>query len=326
MSAYLPYQDPPLPGAPTQEDLIDFETPVADMPGAAPAPLPQKPAKGMSFDFEGLILQLEQNGFDSLSEAQKNLLWDMKEGVQYSPEQMAMYVQNFNQKQLEQSTPQAQAELQKSQAQIELTNQNLQKAKTESSAASAQKLQDAQKTYQTASNMLWLLDNLRGGPRDKVTAGNEKWRSRVGSIDGRWPSLLSSEETLGWNADFNSLKGMINLSEAKENRGQGTLTDSERVLMAQAASLGLEQARDEKGFNAAFERMYDLALTAQERERKKLLGEPAASQGTSQHAPPPAPLPQFQSREQVMQAVNAGQITREQGVQALRTQFGNQFR
>lgn len=318
--------DPALPTAEDFASFSDVEPLAASVPAQQAPPIPPKQSTGITFNFDAFRAKAEQVGYAGLSAPEQRLIDQMASGIIGSPETMAQFLIDEENRLRQQNSPQAQAELQKSQAQIELTNQNLQKAKTESSAASAQKLQDAQKTYQTASNMVWLLDNLRGGPRDKVTAGNEKWRSRVGSIDGRWPSLLSSEETLGWNADFNSLKGMINLSEAKENRGQGSLTDSERVLMAQAASLGLEQARDEKGFNAAFERMYDLALTAQERERKKLLGEPAASQGTSQHAPPPAPLPQFQSREQVMQAVNAGQITREQGVQALRTQFGNQFR
>lgn len=334
--AYDPYQDPPLPTNPTQEDLENFQTPIAELPVEMPGdmPVPEKPSKGMSFNFNGLIQQLEQNGFDSLSEAQKHLLWNIKQGNNYSPHEMALFVQDFNKQQRQQSTPKAQAELQRVQAQTELTNQNLKKTKTEERAATTQKLEDAQKTYQSASNMVWLLDNLRGGARDKIAAGNEKWRSRVGAIDGRWPSILSSEETLGWNADYNSLKGMLNLTEAKENRGQGSLTEGERALMAQAASLGLEQARDEGGFNSAFERMYDLALTTQERERKKLLGEPSATQATPQSvpvgqpqaAPAPAPLPQFQSREEIMQAVNSGKISREQGVQALRTQFGNQFR
>jgi len=162
----------------------------------------------------------------------------------------------------------------------------------------------AQKTYQRASNMLWLLDNLRGGPRDKVKEGKEKWRTRVGSVDGRWPSVLSSEETLGWNADFNSLKGMINLNEAQGNKGQGPLSDGERALMAQAASLGLEQLRDEEGFKSAFERMYDMALETQQASMGKLSGgseaagaQPAAASGGAPQATPsaaPAAAPGFQ--------------------------------
>ena len=151
--------------------------------------------------------------------------------------------------------------------------------------------EDAKKTYQRADNMIFLLDNLRGGPRDKVTTNNEKWRSRVGSIQGRWPSMLSGDETLGWNADFSSLKGAINLTEAQGNKGQGPLSDGERVLMAQAASLGLEQARDEPGFEAAFERMYDMALEARQASEKKMSGESGSATAPAQTAAEPAAAP-----------------------------------
>lgn len=318
--------DPSLPTAEDFESFSDIE------PLAAPISMPEQPAipakqsAGLNFDFNAFRAKAEQVGYAGLSDPEKALIDALAAGVDPSPEFMAKTIMQEQARVREQSTPKAKVDLQKSELDLQKSQLDVQKAKTESSAATAQKLQDAQKTYQSASNMVWLLDNLRGGARDNVTEGNEKWRSRVGSVDGRWPSLLSSEETLGWNADFNSLKGMINLGEAKDNRGQGAVSDSERALFAQASSLGLEQARDEAGFKAAFERMYDLALSTQERERKKLLGEPPATQGTPQNAPQPSPLPQFQSREQVMQAVNSGQITREQGVQALRAQFGNQFR
>jgi hypothetical protein len=148
---------------------------------------------------------------------------------------------------------------------------------------------DAKKTYQRADNMIFLMDNLRGGPRDKVPAKNEKWRSRVGSVQGRWPTMLSGDETLGWNADFNSLKGSINLAEAQGNRGQGALSDGERVLMAQAASLGLEQARDEPGFEAAFERMYDMALEARQASEQKMSGKAVGAASAAGSAAPSKP-------------------------------------
>ena len=170
------------------------------------------------------------------------------------------------------------------QKQDQLSTPQAREAERRIAAAEDKSKEGAQKTYQRASNMLFLLDNLRGGKRDKFTEeaeGTEKWRKRVGTIQGRWPSMLSDGETLGWNADFASLKGMINLDEAVRNAGQGSLSDGERALMAQAASLGLEQARDEPGFKAAFERMYDMALEAQQNSMSKLSGE----QGSSGAAP-----------------------------------------
>jgi hypothetical protein len=174
-----------------------------------------------------------------------------------------------------------------------------QKQSPQAKALDARSLADAQRTMQRADNMIFLMDNLRGGAKGEkgVKKGEEKWRSRVGSIQGRWPTMLSDETTLGWNADFSSLKGMINLDEAVRNAGQGSLSDGERALMAQAASLGLEQARDEPGFESAFERMYDLALETKNRAQSKLSGaketpsaQPAAAPANAaQSAAQPAP-------------------------------------
>ena len=231
------------------------------------------PAKGVHFNFEPFqqIAQLHAAGrtneafnmYNSLDPQSRYVYDNIKNMKKVPAAEAARLADEFRQNQdrqmAQQQTPQARA---------------LDEAK----------LTDAQKTMQRADNMIFLMDNLRGGPRggDKkdqgVKKGEEKWRSRVGSIQGRWPSMLSDDTTLGWNADFASLKGMINLSEAQGNKGQGPLSDGERVLMAQAASLGLEQARDEQGFERAFERMYDLALETKNKAKAQLSG---ASQTTS---------------------------------------------
>jgi hypothetical protein len=127
---------------------------------------------------------------------------------------------------------------------------------------------------------------------------------------------------------------MINLTEAQANRGQGSLTEGERTLMAQAASLGLDQVRDEAGFNKAFERMYDMAVETQQANMKKLSGAdkadpsstPAQQPAATAPAAAPQPQPQFRSKEEVIQATNSGQLSREEAAAILRTQFGNQFR
>lgn len=331
----LPYQDPALPDAPTQEDLNQFSSPVAELPQQA---VPEKPSKGMSFDFSVIDVQT-QDEYNALPPVLKQLRHEIVAyGKRPSPQEAAAMLDRIKTEFDAINSPKAQAQAQaaklsadKTQLDMQKTKLDIQKANTESRAAATQKLEEAQKTYNTASDMVWLMDNMRGGKRGEVAENNEKWRSRVGAIDGRWPSLLSSGETIGWNADYNALKAMIGVDKSQDNKGQGAVSDSERALFAQAASLGLEQARDEEGFKAAFERMYDLALTTQEKQKNKLLGqnENASPQGMPQPAQQPAappPLPQFQSREQVIQAVNSGQISREQGAQALRAQFGNQFR
>ena len=111
MSPLAPYQDPALP---TNEDVVNFTDAVPEMM-SEPPPLPPRQPKGLSFDFDGLIGKLQADGFDSLTPAQQELLWTMKEGVQYSPAEMASFVQNFNTKLAEKSSPKAQAELSKAQ-------------------------------------------------------------------------------------------------------------------------------------------------------------------------------------------------------------------
>jgi hypothetical protein len=223
--------------------------------------------------------------YDALDPAMKRV-YDRSYGMNVSPEWAAGVAQEYYKEQDIQNSPQNKL------------------AETRLNAIEQGTKEDAQKTYQRADNMIFLLDNLRGGARDKVKKENEKWRSRVGSVQGRWPSAFSTEETLGWNADFASLKGAINLTEAQANKGQGQLSDGERVLMAQAASLGLEQARDEPGFEKAFERMYDMALEARDASMGKLSGgkeTPSASAATQSGGAPqaspaaaPAATPGFQ--------------------------------
>jgi len=216
--------------------------------------------------------------YNTLDPVQKRV-YDRSYGINISPEWAANEAAKYYEEQDRRNSPEAKL------------------AETKMSAIEDKTKDDAQKTYQRASNMLFLLDNLRGGRRENFAEdakGAEKWRSRVGTVQGRWPSILSDGETLGWNADFASLKGMINLDEAQRNRGQGSLSDGERVLMAQAASLGLEQARDEQGFEAAFERMYDMALEAQQKSMSKLSGEQGASGAPAVAG---APAPQQQTRK-----------------------------
>lgn len=323
------YQNPALPQQPTDEDLAAFTRPVAEMDmsqQAAPVAQPRA-AKGLSFDWSVLNAQTQEE-YDAKPPAIRQLIHEIQtQGILPSQEAAATRVMEIQKMLDEQASPEAQARLANTQLDVATK-------KTALTTAAKESQEDAKKTYQRASNMVWLLDNLRGGKRGEVAEKNEKWRPRVGSVDGRWPSLLSSEETLGWNADFNSLKGMINLTEAQANRGQGSLTEGERTLMAQAASLGLDQVRDEAGFNKAFERMYDMAAEAQQANMKKLSGAdkadpsstPAQQPAATAPAAAPQPQPQFRSKEEIVQAVNAGKLTREQGVSILRSQFNNDFR
>ena len=254
------------------------------------------PAKGVHFNFEPFqqIAQLHAAGrtdeafnmYNSLDPQSRYVYDNIKNMKKVPASEAARLADEFRQNQdrqmAQQQTPQAKA-------------------------LDEKELDDAQKTMQRADNMIFLLDNLRGGSPDKVNKNEEKWRPRVGRIQGgmhnldSWmPQFLTTDEDLGWVADFNSLKGAINLAEAQNNRGQGQLSDGERVLMAQAASLGLERQRDEPGFERAFERMYDLALETRDKAQAKLSGgkeapsaQPATESGNAPQASPAA-APGFQ--------------------------------
>jgi len=255
---------------------------------------------GVHFNFEPFeqIAALHEAGrtdeakavYDSL-DAQSRYVYNNIRNLERAPAaEAARLADEFRKKQDSLNTPQAEL------------------AETRNNAIKQDTKEGAQKTYQRASNMLFLIDNLRGGNRETAKKGEEAWRPRVGRIQGGmhnpggWaPQMLTSAEDMGWVADFNSLKGMINLEEAQRNAGQGGLSDGERVLMAQAASLGLERQRDEPGFGVALERMYDTALEAQQAAAQKMSGEAggsaapasaAAQPAASPAAPAPAPTPQ----------------------------------
>jgi len=291
---------PPVRGAQGNPPLTEFGGMGDDMADDVPAEVRQAtasiPQTGVLFNLAPFeqIAQLHAAGqkdearkvYDSLNEQAKYVYKNARNMERFTAQEGARLADEFRQNQ-DRSAMAAQS--------------------PQTMAMEENRLADAKKTMQRADNMIFLMDNLRGGPRGEVgenaeasgdqkskgvIPGHEKWRSRVGSIQGRWPSMISTEETLGWNADFSSLKGAINLSEAQANKGQGNLSDGERILMAQAASLGLEQARDEPGFEAAFERMYDMALEARQSSEQKMSGKVAGASSVTPTAPAAAPAPQ----------------------------------
>ena len=267
--AYPPYQDPALPTNPTQEDLANFQTPLAELP--ATQPVPEKPSKGMSFDFNGLVQQLEQNGFDSLSEAQKNLLWDMKDGVQYSPEQMAVYVQNFNNQKIQQSTPQAQAQAKK--AQLEAV-----KAQAEVNDLAAKK----QAAAAEIGNMRTMLSDLKN---------HQGMSTSIGAKGAEYLFGMKKEPIAGTKAaDFYSLLEQVQggtFMQAFNNlKGGGQITEQEGAK-ATAAIARLNPRQSEEGFNKAIIDFDGILAQAQARSQANApqQAQAAAPQAAPQAAP-----------------------------------------
>jgi hypothetical protein len=108
------------------EDLDAFAQ-TYDIPGAT-RQLPPKPSKGNSFDFSSIRVQSAED-FAALPESQKQLLRNIKQGIQYTPEAAASFVEEFNNRLIEQSSPQAQAQAQAAQLSAEKTQ--LEKRKLE---------------------------------------------------------------------------------------------------------------------------------------------------------------------------------------------------
>jgi hypothetical protein len=93
--------------APQSTDLIAFADNY-NIGGAVPQP-PPKASKGNSFDFGSIVVQSDED-FARLPDSQKQLLRNMKQGIQYTPQAAAEFVETFNTRLIEQSTPKAQAE------------------------------------------------------------------------------------------------------------------------------------------------------------------------------------------------------------------------
>ena len=105
--------------------------------GAVPPP-PPKASKGNSFDFGSIVVQSAED-FARLPESQKQLLRNMKQGIQYTPQAAAEFVETFNTRVMEQSTPKAQAEMKA--AQLSAEKSALEKAKLEQEAIAKAKEQ-----------------------------------------------------------------------------------------------------------------------------------------------------------------------------------------
>jgi hypothetical protein len=100
--------------------------------GAVPPP-PPKPSKGNSFDFSGIVVQSEED-FARLPDSQKQLLRNMKQGIQYTPQAAAEFVETFNTRLMEQSTPKAQAEAEAAQLSSRKTQLDIGKLEQETIA------------------------------------------------------------------------------------------------------------------------------------------------------------------------------------------------
>ena len=154
--------------------------------GAVPPP-PAKPSKGNSFDFGSIVVQSAED-FARLPESQKQLLRNMKQGIQYTPQAAAEFIETFNTRVMEQSTPKAQAEMKA--AQLSAEKSALEKAKLEQEA-----IAKAKEQAEIATRKQLVLEKI-----DKYTNPQSPnftpMTDLVGKFDGTAGAVLDSA---GWN-------------------------------------------------------------------------------------------------------------------------------
>lgn len=258
------------------EDIVNFNQNYNIVPQSSntvPAPPAVSPAKGNSFDFSSIVVQ-SQEDFDRLPPAQQQMLRNMKQGVQYTPAAAAQFVEQFNAKLSEQSTPQAQAQLQKSQLDLQ-----------KSQAEVAQIQQRKQAASSEIAGMRQMLSELKGHPGMSTSVGAKGVEYNFG---------LAKEPYGGTKAaDFYTLLEQVQggtFMQAFNNlKGGGQITEQEGAK-ATAAIARLNPRQSEEGFNKALMDFDGVLAQAQARAQAQppsQLGSDAAF-----HQAPPTAAPE----------------------------------
>lgn len=220
--------------------------------------MPEIPQTGMRFDFGSLNVQTKED-FAALPEEQKELLRAMKRGVQFTPESAAKFVlgQRERQQKLQDSasSPQAVAE---------------------TDAAFAR----AQKAYNTTKKIDYALKRVIG-----KDAKNPRYSSYVGAYSVNPLKYVPGTETRQFKNDLDSLKALLGLAAAGDNKGQGQVSNYERELYAAASSVGLDIANTGESFGATLEQIKqqnDAQLAENEAVLNKLQGKKPDQSGQQQ--------------------------------------------
>lgn len=136
----------------------------------------------------------------------------------------------------------------------------------------------AQKTAEMASDIVSLMDRLRG--YKKGEKGSEKktpkYFGRVGTFDSFMPAGASGDRA-GWYIDHDTLESTLALAEAQANRGQGNFTETERAMLRSAATGGLNYRRDDKSYAEIFEGMYDMFKRKAEQQQTPKASTPSST-------------------------------------------------
>ena len=285
----------------TADDILSFNQNY-DMPkqaqmAAAAAAMP-KESKGMAFDFNNLFGRLQSEGFETLDPASKELLWQMKEGVQYSPEDAAKFTQSFYEKQRELSTPQAQAQTRTAQLQAEKAQSEVNDIATKKQAAVSE-----------IGNMRSMLGELKNHPG---------MSSSIGAKGKEYLFGMKSEPIAGTKAaDFYSqleqVQGGTFMQAFNNLKGGGQITEQEGAK-ATAAIARLNPRQSEEGFNKALMDFDGVLAQAQARATKsapaQAPAQPAAQPNSAAafHQAPPQAAPAQSQQLQPIRKTPVGDL------------------
>jgi hypothetical protein len=225
--------------APQSTDLTAFAENY-NMGGAVPQP-PPKASKGNSFDFGSIVVQSDED-FARLPDSQKQLLRNMKQGIQYTPQAAAEFVETFNTRLLEQSTPQAKTQAQKSQLDIQKAELDLKKSQADIAQIESRK----QAAATEIAGMRSMLSELKG---------HEGMSASVGLKGSEYLFGINKEPISGTKAaDFYTMLEQVQggtFMQAFNNlKGAGQITEQEGAK-ATAAIARLNPRQSEEGFNKA---------------------------------------------------------------------------
>lgn len=165
------------------EDIVSFNQNY-NMPPTPPA---VSPAKGNSFDFSSIVVQSDED-FARLPESQKQLLRNMKQGIQYTPQAAAEFVETFNTRLIEQSSPKAQAASQAAQLTSRKTQLDIDKLEQETIAKAKEQAEiDVRKQIVL-------------GKIEKYTNPNSQNYTPIEGLVGKWDGSAGAMiDSGGWN-------------------------------------------------------------------------------------------------------------------------------
>ena len=271
-----PYQDPTLPQQqPTDEDLLAFTQPVAEMDMSQPvAPVAQpRAAKGVSFDWSVLNAQTQEE-YDAKPPAIQHLIHEIQQlGTLPSQEWAANRVLEIQKNIDERNSPQAQAQLQKAQIDIE-----------KASAEAAQLQQRKQAASGEIANMRTMLSDLKSHPGMSTSVGAKG----VEYLFGAKSQPISGTRAADFYTLLEQVQGGTFMQAFNNLKGAGQITEQEGAK-ATAAIARLNARQSEEGFAKALMDFDGVLAQAQARSQPATQqGAPAAPQ---QAAPQPAAAP-----------------------------------